>query len=511
MGAETACVRLRADWPTRGLTAFALLALSVSGCGLAKQLTRAEGDGGWSPRERSQELATRARAGGVDLGSGGVSAAEAGSAVAPAPAAHPLTLDEALRLASTGNRRIAETAQVVERARQQVWSTRGLLLPQTTAGGRYAWHSDPLTNSATTPNPVPPPATIQSAITIREDQAGTLEGRVALPFDLSGELRHALAAAQAGYRGEQARRWATVLDEQVAVANAYFDMLQAQRLREVTEQTIAAQRRQLASAEARYSSGRTTKNDLLVVQVTLQTTEERLLQEDLLMARARLALNQAIGLPVNAPTSVVDVGDAPVVPAVERVLADTWTHNPLIVARLEEQQRLEETVTSLERSRFPRVGGGGAIEWTSSAIIQPQDVATGFVGFSWDLGTDWRRESEIAGAKAAAERNRIVMEGDMRALEANVRLTAQSARERLAAYDTARASVTQAEENLRIREQQFDVGRATSDDVLTAVTILARARATAATALYEAHTRAAQLRQLMGLPIDANTPEDGVP
>jgi outer membrane protein TolC len=129
-------------------------------------------------------------------------------------------------------------------------------------------------------------------------------------------------------------------------------------------------------------------------------------------------------------------------------------------------------------------------------------VGSGFVGFTLDLGTDLRREADIAAARAAADQNRIALEREMRSLEAAVRFTSQAIDERLAAYSTARTAVEQAEENLRIRERQFDAGRATSDDVLTAVTILARERATAATALYQAHTRAAQLRQLMGLPLD---------
>jgi outer membrane protein TolC len=130
-------------------------------------------------------------------------------------------------------------------------------------------------------------------------------------------------------------------------------------------------------------------------------------------------------------------------------------------------------------------------------------VGSGFVGFTLDLGTDLRREADIAAARAAAEQNRIALEREMRSLEAAVRFTKQAIDERLAAYSAARTAVEQAEENLRIRERQFDAGRATSDDVLTAVSILARERATAATALYQAHTRAAQLRQLMGLPLDA--------
>jgi outer membrane protein TolC len=63
-------------------------------------------------------------------------------------------------------------------------------------------------------------------------------------------------------------------------------------------------------------------------------------------------------------------------------------------------------------------------------------------------------------------------------------------------------AVAQAEENLRIRRQQFDAGRATSDDVLDATALLAAQRATVATALYQAHTRRAELQALIGLPLD---------
>ncbi len=67
----------------------------------------------------------------------------------------------------------------------------------------------------------------------------------------------------------------------------------------------------------------------------------------------------------------------------------------------------------------------------------------------------------------------------------------------------------QAEENLRIRQQQFEVGRATSDDVLDANALLALERASVATALYQAHTRRAELQRLMGRPLDVLATEAG--
>ena len=87
-------------------------------------------------------------------------------------------------------------------------------------------------------------------------------------------------------------------------------------------------------------------------------------------------------------------------------------------------------------------------------------------------------------------------------MEESLRATRRAAAERLTALDTASVAVGQAEENLRIRQQQFEAGRAETRDVLEAQRLLAEQRAVLATALYEAQTRRAELQQLMGEPFD---------
>src|SRR5262249_47428362 len=154
----------------------------------------------------------------------------------------------------------------------------------------------------------------------------------------SGEIRHLLSAAQAGYRGERARLWATTLDQQLQVVRAYYDMLEAQRLRQVTQETITLDRQQLAVADSRFRNGRVTKNDVLVVQVALQNSQQELVQRDLLIDQARWALNQAIGADVNAPRELVDVHARPDVPAPAAALQLAYEHNPVLSGLLEEQQ-----------------------------------------------------------------------------------------------------------------------------------------------------------------------------
>ncbi|MFN8544372.1 MAG: TolC family protein [Candidatus Binatia bacterium] len=352
-----------------------------------------------------------------------------------------------------------------------------------------------------------PGAPVGTTIRVRDGEVGTVGGALTVPIDLTGELRHTLFAAQAGYRGERARQWATTLDQQVAVIRAYFQLLEAERLREVTEQTLAVQRQQLTDAQNRYDVGQLTKNELLVVQVALRNGEQELLRRQLAIDQARWTLNDAVGLPVDAPTTVTDVGREPVLPDETEALRQAYRSNPALTALVEEQQRLQEAATALARGRLPRFATGGNVDYSTSDLLQPQRIESGWLGFTWDLGTDGRREAQIAEARIAADRNRLAVEQELRELEAAVRATRRAAAERVAALAAADAAVGQAEENLRIRRQQFQVGRATSDDVLDAERLLAFQRAARASALYQAHTRRAELQQLMGLSLDAAVPD----
>jgi len=493
------------------LVAGACAAL-LAGCHALASLARPEGDGGWSATQRQEELARRAAAAGVEFAAPAPAPAPPPNGRKPQAIAGKLDLPTALALAVSGNRRIAVAEQQVATARERFYDTRGRLLPATVGTARYTIYTEPLHTTVNLPGGIlPSPPTV----TIRDADFGTVNATLSFPIDLSGEIRHALAAAQAGYRGERARLWATTLAQQVEVVRAYYEVLEAQRLREVTEQTIAVDRQQLADAQSQFDNGRLTKNELLVVQVTLRNAEQELVRRDLTIDEARWALNEAIGTAVNARSELVDVRDRPQVPAVDQALQLAYAHNPVLTSLVEEQQRLEENLRSLERSRFPRFSGGGAIDYSTSDVPLPQRLESGFAGFIWDLGTDTRREAQIAEARIAAEQNRITIESEMREIEQAVRTAQGATQERLSALSAAEAAVGQAEENLRIRQQQFSAGRAQSEDVLNAEALLAQQRATLATALYQAHTRRAELQELIGLPLEgqeaASAPADAAP
>lgn len=472
----------------------AVLAMALAGCTAVRDTWRPEGDGGWTPTERRAAVSALAPSAGVV------------DPRAPRPTpAEPQAYDlrRALIQAAQANRAIAAAGTRTEIARQQALEARGLLLPSTTARGAYTWYSDVRSTQPELGPGLPP-----IKVVLSDSDAGTINALFVQPIDLSGELRQTLKAAQAGYRGEAARRWATELDQDVAVIRAYFDRLAAERLREVTQQTIALYEKQFSDADQRFRAGRVTKNEVLEVQVVLRNAQQRLEQDGLAIDRTRWTFNQVIGVDVDAPTTVSDLRERPELPDDAEMLRTAQEKNPILTALFERQRQLEAELSALERSRFPRFNAGGQLDYSSSTLFTPQAIGAGFVGFSWDLGTDTRREERITAAKLAVDENRIQLEAELRALERSLRATQRAAAERLSALDTASVAVGQAEENLRIRQQQFDAGRAQSKDVLDAQRLLAEQRAVLATALYEAQTRRAELQQLMGEPFDALLAEE---
>ena len=475
-----------------------VLAAGLSGALACTALSPA-GNGGWSEARRQQELAkARAMTSPVSR--------PADQPAAPSDdlaARRRLDLATALELASRPNRSIAAADAGVEAAAGDVAVARAALLPTNSVRGAYNWYSDEQTSSVELSPAflaLLPPGATAPVVTVREQDFVTANAAVRLAIDLSGELRHGLGATQASYRAESARAWATRLEEESTVTAAYFGLLEAERLHEVATRTKTLHERQLADATSRYDQGRLTRNEVLVVEVAVANSRQILLQLDNAIAVTRRRLNRATGLDIDAATEAYDVARRPTLPPLETALAAARARNPLVTAMLEEVQASDERLTAARRSRFPRVAAGANYDATSSQTLQPNDYASVGVTVDFDL-VSLRREGEIAKLDAASRRVRLLLDRSVREVEALVRDSHDRVRERLAAMDLASVAVGQAEENLRIRQVQFNEGRATSEDLLDAAELSARQRATLAAALYQAHSRRAELQQLMGEPL----------
>ena len=368
-----------------------LLPLAVA-CGPARVLTRPEGNGGWSETRRRDELERRATAAAVPLDP---------EAPPPGPddADAPLSLGQVLALATSGNRRIAEAERGVDAAAARVRDTRGRLLPETIQTGRYNAYTDPLRNTVSLPTITGGNGETfggPSSFVIRQQRFGRLNTTSTLPLDVTGQIWKTLTAAQAGYRGERARAWATTSMQKVAVIRRLLRPARgaapARGRRSRTSPSTASSWQTRRAATTPAGSPRTS---CWSCRCRCRNGEQELRRRDLDIDQARRRLNETVGRPIDAPTARRR-RRRPSRPAAGRRGA---------ARRLREQPGARLPARGAAASRGHRRGaraqpparleGGGAIDYaTSGRSCSRSTIGSGFVGFTWDLGTDDRREAQ---------------------------------------------------------------------------------------------------------------------
>ncbi len=292
-------------------------------------------------------------------------------------------------------------------------------------------------------------------------------------------------------------------DAVFAVVQAYYRLLEAERLSEVAEASVAQLGAQARVAESQFGNGVIAKNDLLRAQLALATAQQRAIQARGLIVVARGQLNASMGRPPGAAFEPAPFDGEPPSPAQDSLQA---VQQQAASQRLERREldrsvaQADASVGFAQKKLLPQVSVVGNYTYLAGSEFQP--VNSGFVGAfaSWDV---WDWGTTLNGIHEASARREQVRLARGK-LEEQVRQEAQQALvgEQTAseALRVAKASVSQAEENFRIVTRKFDTGTGTSFDVVDAESLLTQARAQVETALYDYLVARAARARATGTP-----------
>ena len=350
------------------------------------------------------------------------------------------------RLAAARNRRIAEARAAARRgARARLRGARPPAARPPPASGRYTWYTDAQTTDVELP-PGTLPAGAARSWPCGSRSSATLNGTVTLPIDSDRRARATRSlAAQAGYRGEAARAWAT--HARAAGRASIARLLRPARGRAPARGHGADARPRSARSSPTRRSASTTGGS---PRTSCSSCRSRVQQRRAGAAPARPrdragALGAQPGDRASRSTRrprLVDVTEPPV-RAVARGGAARRASRATrcSLALVEEQQRLEATATALERGRLPRFEVRRRCRLHELAIWSSRRTsAPGFVGFT--LGPRHRHAARGAhrrgaprGASGTGSRSSASCASSRQA----VRATQRGAEERLAALATARA------------------------------------------------------------------------
>ncbi|CAO0824605.1 outer membrane protein [Desulfarculales bacterium] len=318
----------------------------------------------------------------------------------------------------------------------------------------------------------------------------------------------------------QAQVRSTMLDLVLAVKEAYFDFLRAQKVEIVTHQAVVQLNSHHQTAKDFYEVGIIPINDVLKVEVELANAQQEEVRAQNVTSVARAKLNSLLGLPVDNPLEVQDILNFYAVD----IDCDQARHT----ARLERPEltsldlkllQADQSIIQAQSRFFPQVNLVAVYIFTSDRpALGHNDYYDPTQGqimtqVNWTFW-EWGRTHYQVGQRRAQKRR---LENISRDLQDQVDL--QVKQNYLGLVDskknivTAEASIRSAIENFRITEARFKEQLTTNTEVLDAQTLLTQARNNYFTALTQYNVAEARLRRAMGggVPEGVEPPPESLP
>jgi outer membrane protein len=290
---------------------------------------------------------------------------------------------------------------------------------------------------------------------------------------------------------------------------AYYNLLKAQKLHEIAQQTVEQIAAQREVAKNFYEVGMSPLNDFLQSDVELANAKQELILAGNNLETARARFNTLLRRPINSPIELEDI--LTYTPFEHKLdwCQKTAGQNRLELNLAEKEVRIAERDVDLsERDFYPTIdlrgtyfkagtepdvsGGAGIFDpegWSVSAVA------------SWDF---WEWGRTAYGRKEKLSRlsqSQLRKENLLDQIRLEVKETYLNNLENEVNILTLQKAIRQAEENYRIFQERYKEQVTTQTDVLIAQTLLNRTQVNFYTALYDFKISKAALYRAMGLEV----------
>jgi len=287
---------------------------------------------------------------------------------------------------------------------------------------------------------------------------------------------------------------------------AYFNLLKAQKLRDIAEQTVKQISAQKEVAENFYKVGMSPLNDFLQADVELANAKQDSIVAGNNLITAKSDFNTLLRRPINSPVQLEDILSYAAFGIKLDESQQTAENNRLELKLSDLEIRLADKEVDLSKKDFfPSVDLRGAYfkEGTEpnlnggAGVFDPEGWVLSATA-SWDIW-EWGKQSygvkeKLARLEQAKQRKTELLDqirlevkrAYLKNLETEINII------------TIQKAIAQAKENLRINQERFKEQVATTTDVLNAQTLLAETMTRFYTALYDFKISKAALYRAMG-------------
>lgn len=436
--------------------------------------------------------------------------------------AHMLSIDEAMQITLSSNPVINAIKYEEEAADKERKAALGLYFPQIGVTGAYAFMSDdiaidlnPVKNQlgevagallpVLPPNLQKPVAGILTGLqgkdmrmVLQDDNFGVVGANLKMPIFTGGKITAANNASrikqkEAIAKGDQ-NKYALVSE----LVERYYGLSLSKQVVLLREQVLEGMKKHLADAIALEENGMIARGERLHAQsyeadAVKEYTNAKLFERTLNTALAT-TLNQEgeSYLPVSSLFMVTDLED------VNYFKQLAVSNNPL-VRQVQLKQDLAKEGVRLQRSEFmPQVAVMGVVDLYNHQLTHYAPKWAIGAGVKLNIFDGLHREHKYSAAKSTVKQAKAYgekAENDIQALVEKLYNSLQSSAQQIPALNT---SLEFAKEYLRIKEEAFREGSATSSDVVDARLHLAKIQTERLQAAYNYDAMLAKLLEACG-------------
>lgn len=424
----------------------------------------------------------------------------------------PLTLQQAVELAQRNNRALQVARLQLEQAQAQLREARAALYPTVdlqgvAQGGRSAQGELQLEGARQQAE--------QQGIPFDQRDRGTvsLSGTIEANYSLiNGGRRNAqIRAAQEVLRNAQLQVETLSEQTRLDVANAYYDLQQADEQVRIAESAVRNAQQSLRDAEALEQAGLGTRFDTLRAQVQLANQNQLLVTNRALQQVNRRQLAQILSLPQSTnivaadPVEIAGLWNLTLEESIVRAFQNRAELQQQLAQRnIAEQQRRVEI--SARRPQVDLFANYNVLEVFNDGLGLADGYAVG-ARLRWNLFDGGaararvaQRQSDIdiAETRFADQRNLIRFQVEQAFYNLNANFQN---------IQTARLAVAQAGEALRLARLRFQAGVGTQTEVIDAENDLTEAQGNLVRAVIDYNRSLATLtRSVSNIPTPATVP-----
>ena len=434
----------------------------------------------------------------------GTSSSPTASLALPQPATRAITL--------------AEAQQLADRNAPQAVQARGQLRSANAARkAAYAAFIPSLTVSASTARQFPARerTDFNSGLALPAEpwsQGQRLNANVEL---FNGSRLYDIRSARAQIGAAEASEVSGRYQVRLNVAQQYFASLAAREAEEAAEAQLAQAQQQLRVSVAKVQARTATRSDSLRASIQVGQAQLALLTARTNRITADAQLTRLVASPEPVTAAPADTTASRLTPVA--------LHDSATIARLAEdgptiRQANANVVAARAQSRAARapylptlsMGYSKNVTGTSTnfAVTPGDPVQSGQLSFSlsYPIFNQWAREEGVVRADVAEDNAEAALRDARLAAQQQIVAALGTLQLALERAQIQAATVTAAEEDLRVQQQRYELGAATLLDVLTSQTQIVNARTALIQARLDARIARAQIEAIIGRDLGTATP-----